>query len=288
VSSLTGQTIDGYRVGALLGAGGMGEVYQAFKADNTQVAIKVLRADHARNPMFQGRFAREISIMEALKHPHIMPILGQGIHNQELYYTMRLIQGSTLTTAMRREKFTPLTWEVVLSQICEALNFGHQQNLIHRDVKPDNIFIERNGDAYHIFIGDFGLGKRVGVDKTLTDENALLGTPAYLSPECAMGETLDKRSDLYSLAVVTYEVLVGQLPFREPMAHLTAMAHVTQKVPPPDTINPAFPPALQAMILHGLEKDQLDRIQTAQQFIEEYRNALNQLTEAERNTVYAV
>jgi serine/threonine protein kinase len=289
MSSLTGQNIDGYRVGALLGTGGMGEVYQAFAEDNKQVAIKFLRADYAHEPTFQGRFAREIRIMQALKHDNIMPIFDHGIHDQMLYYTMRLIQGVTLNTAMKRQKYSPQTWWEILEQVCRALTYGHAQRLVHRDIKPDNIFLERNKETgkTHVYLGDFGLGKRIGVDHNLTEADAILGTPMYISPEAAIGEALDPRADIYSLSVVTYEVLLGKVPFMDAAPHLTAMAHITKPVPRPSLINEDFPQVLEDVIMHALEKDQMDRTPSAETYAQEYQEALAVMTEEQRTKVYA-
>jgi serine/threonine-protein kinase len=197
-NSLTGQEINGYRIGPLLGVGGMGEVYQAFAlSDNSPVAIKFLRSDVTDEPNFQARFIREIRIMEALSHPNIVPIIDHGLVNGvQLYYAMRLITGMALSTFAKRQPFTPANYWIVLEQMTAALAFGHSQNVVHRDLKPDNIFIERNPEGgWHVFVGDFGLGKREGQDHTLTEAGAAVGTPHYMSPEAIMGERPNRLSD---------------------------------------------------------------------------------------------
>lgn len=288
MNSLTGLDINGYHIGPLLGAGGMGQVYQATAPDGSAVAIKFLQADYARDPHFQGRFAREIRIMQALKHQNVMPILDQGIYEGELYYTMRLINGTTLSVMFRRRPFTPESFWDILTQLGAALSYGHLQNLVHRDVKPDNVFLERQEGVYHVYLGDFGLGKRVGTDHTLTEADAVLGTPHYLSPEAATGEKLDARSDVYAVAVISYEALLGRLPFNEPQGHLTAMAHVMKPVPRPTSLNPEFPLVLEDVILKGLEKDRDTRCQTIDEFTTDYRKALDMLSEDQRAAEYQV
>jgi serine/threonine protein kinase len=290
-NSLTGQDIDGYHIGPLLGVGGMGEVYQAFRTtDNEAVAIKFLRADYSGEPNFQSRFIREIRIMEALQHENIVPIYDHGIINgTQLYYAMRLITGASFSTLLRRRKFSPATYWLILEQVAAALDFGHTQNVVHRDLKPDNIFIENApGGGIKVFVGDFGLGKREGQDRTLTEAGAAIGTPHYMSPEAIMGERPARTADIYSIAVLSYEVLVGKLPFDDEHAHTVAIAHVTRPAPKPTSLVPDFPPAMERVILKSLEKSPAARHQTMAEFAADYKAALDTLSSDEKNAVYAL
>lgn len=287
--SLTGREINGYRIGPLLGAGGMGEVYQATTPDNVHVAIKFLKREMFTDIKLQGRFAREIRIMRELNHPNIMPIYDSGIYEDSLYYTMRIINGQTLSGLVHRRKLSPAMYYPILYQLCAALSYGHSENLVHRDLKPDNVFVERNRETndIHVFLGDFGLGKRSGVDHTLTDADTVLGTPHYMAPEAVLGERLTERADIYALGVMSYEILVGQLPFNESQGHLTAMAHVTKPVPSPSSIVPNFPYRLEEVLAKSLEKNPNDRYATVGEFLAEYEAALHSLSEDEANLVYA-
>jgi serine/threonine-protein kinase len=287
--SLTGREINGYRIGPLLGAGGMGEVYQAVSLkDQSVVAIKFLRGDNY-DPKMQGRFAREIRIMQDLNHPNIMPIYSSGIAGDMLYYTMHLVNGQTLATFVRRRKLSPLELYPILEQLVSALAYGHSVNLVHRDLKPDNVFIERNRQTNraHIYLGDFGLGKRTGIDQTLTEADAVLGTPHYMAPEAVLGEPLTHRTDLYALGIIVYEILVGRVPYSEEQGHLTAMAHVTRPIPPPTHIHPNFPKALEQMLLKALEKRPENRYESATDFLNAYIEAMNAMTPEERTTIYS-
>ncbi len=285
-NSLTGREIGEYKIGPLLGVGGMGEVYQATGSDGQSVAIKFLRNDFIADAGAQARFIREIRIMEALNHDNIMPIFGHGILNGEtLYYTMHLINGMSLSTMMIRQKFTPRTAWQVLEQLFRALEYGHSQSVVHRDIKPDNIFIERQ-DRLHVFLGDFGLGKRSGIDNTLTEADAAIGTPHYMSPEAIMGEKPDPRADIYSVCILSYELLIGVLPFNEPFAHSTAIAHVTKPVPRPTALNPKFPQAIENVLLKGLAKKREDRQQDMGELITGFLNAYDTLSEEELDTVF--
>ena len=286
-NSLTGQDVGKYKIGPLLGVGGMGEVYQATDPEGQIVAIKFLRTDFAGDAGAPARFIREIRIMEALEHENIMPIKGHGIVNgTTLYYTMHLINGMSLSTFMKRQQLTPRTaWEVLV-QLFRALEYGHSQKVVHRDIKPDNVFIERINNKLHVFLGDYGLGKRTGIDNTLTEADSAIGTPHYMSPEAIMGEKPDPRADIYSSSVLSYEVLLGVLPFDEEFAHSTAIAHVTKPVPKPTVLNPNFPPALEAVLLRGLEKKPDHRHQSMGEVITDYLNAYDTLSEEELDTVY--
>jgi len=288
-NSLTGQELGKYQIGPLIGVGGMGEVYQAENSESgDSVAIKFLRSEFTDDPEFQGRFVREIRIMEALEHENIMPILDHGIINgSQLYYTMKLINGMSFSTMMKRSQFSPASYWSILEQLAQGLAHGHAEGVVHRDIKPDNIFIEREaGKGFHVILGDFGLGKRKGVDKTMTEADAVIGTPHYMAPESILGEKNDKRSDIYSIAVLTYEALLSVLPFDEPYAHATAIAHVTKPVPIPETIHPEFPRGLQEVLMKGLEKSPETRHQTIEEFAEHYQTALAELDDDIQNEIF--
>jgi serine/threonine protein kinase len=287
--SLTGREVNGYRIGPLLGAGGMGEVYQALSIANNQiVAIKFLRRDIQVDARLQGRFAREVRIMQDLEHPHIMPIYDSGFFENMLYYTMHLVNGQTLATFLKRRKLSPLEFFPILEQLVSGLHYGHTMGLVHRDLKPDNVFIERNRETNkpHVYLGDFGLGKREGIDHTLTDADAVLGTPYYMAPETVLGEPLTIRTDLYALGIMLYEVLLGVMPYSEDQGHLTAMAHVTQPIPIPTDLHPEFPRALSDLLVQAIQKRPEDRFASAVEMLQAYIDAMNVLTPEQRKTVY--
>lgn len=288
--SMTGQVVDGYTIGPLLGSGGMGEVYHATPPDGSEpVAIKFLRAEIASEPEIQARFVREIRLMQALQHDYVLPVYKHGIFNNELYFTMRLINGMTLRALCLRRSLTVMDYWPILDQVSQALAYARTKEAIHRDLKPENIFIERGSEGQeHVFLGDFGLGKQLGVDNTLTAEGTVMGTPNYLAPECALGERADHRSDIYSLAIVSFETLLNTLPFKESHAHLTAIAHVTKPVPKPTSINPDFPASIERVLLMALEKDREYRYQKAEDFAQSYHDALMSLSEEDRNRTYRV
>jgi serine/threonine protein kinase len=290
-SSYTGQIVNGYRVGPLLGVGGMGEVYQGFRVDDdSPVAIKFLRREYADDITFQQRFVREIRITQALKHDHIIPIFDHGLFNgNQLFYTMRLVTGMTLATRMKRRKLSPLGYLEILEQVTDALGYGHTLNVVHRDLKTDNIFMEKQADGHlQVFVGDFGLSKREGTDVNLTEAGAAIGTPYYMSPESIMGEKSTPLSDIYSLTILSYEVLVGRLPFNDPQAHAVAIAHVTRPIPDPKSISPDFPAPLEKWLNKGTAKNPEERFQTMQEMLSGYEDALVEMSEEECAQTYAV
>jgi serine/threonine protein kinase len=285
--SLTGQMLKTYTIGPLIGKGGLGEVYQAFTSDQARVAIKVLRGELAQNVDFQNRFIREIRLMQAVKHDNIVPIYDFGVEDDKIYMVMKLIEGSTLTKLMKRHRFNPQTIWPVLRDIAAGVNAGHEQKIVHRDLKPDNILVSGGaGKQVKFYLADFGLSKRPGIDETLTATGAAVGTPEYISPEAAIGGEVDTRSDVYSLGVIIYELLVNVLPFTSRNRYDIAYHHI-ETLPPPLTDHHAeFPRSLQRVILKSLEKKADDRYQTTPEFADAYYEALRTLSPEQRRTVY--
>lgn len=290
MSDLTGQQIDQYIIGPRIGGGGMGTVYQAFPTEQAKpVAMKVIHTDYAEASDFQGRFTREISLMESLDHPNVVPILDHGTTEAgQLYFVMKLISGPTLNKLLKRRQFSPRdTWKV-LQPLCLGLHYIHEHGVIHRDVKPANVFMERQGDEdYQIYLGDFGLSKRPGVDRTLTVKNTALGTSDYMSPEAAMGEVLDHLTDIYSLATTAYEMLLGALPSDPQYANLHPVARAVKPLRMPRELNPNFPPMLELVLMRGLEKQKQDRYQSVSDFANAYYNALKEMDKPTMKQYYS-
>lgn len=287
LQSLSGQIIDGYKVGDKLGDGAMGEVYKAHDSSrNVDVAMKVLRGRFVQDEAFHQRFEREVKLMESLKHENIMPIMGYGNFGEGLYFTMKLVEGASLIELMEQQRLTPLDVWVILEQLANGLSYGHNQGVIHRDIKPENIFYEKRGDKLKILLGDFGLGKKPGHDNTLTADGSSIGTPEYMAPEAALGKKLDHRADTYSLAILVYEMLIGVVPFDTGHEHLTALAQINQAPPLPTAQNPIFPNVLEPVVMKGLAKDREDRYQSATELATDYKEALDKLSDSEKRTIY--
>lgn len=287
---LTGQEINNYIVGPLIGGGGMGSVYQAFHMDGGQaVAIKIINSDIATLEGFSERFVREARIMSSLQHENIVPIYEAGVHKEWLYFTMKLISGPTLEALMTKRSFSPRDVWKILQPAGKALSYLHEQGVVHRDVKPGNLFLERQGaDDFRVYLGDFGLSKRPNLDSNLTKDGARIGTTEYMSPEASLGDRLDHRTDIYSLAVMIYELLLNVLPENPKFGHLKPVARLIQKAWDPCEANPQFPPALRDVLMKGLQKERDLRYQTAADFAQDYYEALKTLGDEARKASYAV
>jgi serine/threonine protein kinase len=286
-NDLIGQNVDGYVVGHNIGGGGMGRVFQAYEAETqTPVALKVMLPEYAQDEHFRSRFYREVELMIMLRHPNIVHVYAYGEWSGYLYVVMQLVKGPSLDRILRRHHFSPLTGWQIVRPVSEALGFGHEHGVIHRDLKTANILIEPRGEGNHVYLGDFGLGKRPGLDTTLTAAGVAVGTPEYMAPEVAMGSPADVRSDLYSLGVITYELLLGRIPFEGANPQMTALAHVDQPVPRPRTLNPQFPGPLEVVLLQMLAKDPKSRFQSAGELRHAYYGAVRALDEQARRMCY--
>ncbi|HWA75810.1 MAG TPA: serine/threonine-protein kinase [Polyangiaceae bacterium] len=280
-----GRTIlDGqFEVLEKIGTGGMGSVYKASQpAMNRMVAIKILHPKLAGRKDLTSRFRREARAMSQLTHPNTVKVFAFGELEEDgsLYIVMEHLEGKNLNQTVRREG--PLAVEralPILIQVCGALQEAHDLGIVHRDLKPENIFLSRQGGiADYPKVLDFGLAKVTERQMQpgsiiLTQEGMVFGTPEFMSPEQAQGRTLDARSDIYSLAVILYELLTGKLPFsaRTPMEYI--QKHVTEPVIPFAERVPErkFPPGLEAVIVKALAKRPEDRYQTAADFAEALR-----------------
>ncbi len=258
---------DRYEVGEILGFGGMSEVHLARDLRlHRDVAIKVLRADLARDPSFYLRFRREAQNAAALNHPAIVAVYDTGEAETSTgplpYIVMEYVDGVTLRDIVHGEGPMPTQRAIeVIADACQALNFSHQHGTIHRDVKPANIMISKTGA---VKVMDFGIARALAdAANPVTQTAAVIGTAQYLSPEQARGEKVDARSDVYSLGCVLYEVLTGDPPFVGDSPVAVAYQHVREDPVPPSERNSGISPELDAVVLKALAKNPDNRYQTA-------------------------
>jgi beta-lactam-binding protein with PASTA domain/predicted Ser/Thr protein kinase len=258
---------DRYELGEIIGFGGMSEVHLARDLRlHRDVAVKVLRADLARDPSFYLRFRREAQNAAALNHPAIVAVYDTGeaqISGGPLpYIVMEYVDGVTLRDIIHTEGAMPPRRALeVIADACQALNFSHQHGIIHRDVKPANIMISKSGA---VKVMDFGIARAIadgGVSVTQTA--AVIGTAQYLSPEQARGDAVDARSDVYSLGCVLYEILTGEPPFVGDSPVAVAYQHVREDPVPPSRRRPGISPELDAVVLKALAKNPENRYQSA-------------------------
>lgn len=281
-----GEQIKEYIVGPLVGRGGLGEVYQAFNEKGERVAVKIMRDEFASDPQFQNRFIREIRLMQSVQHENIVPILDYGFFRKTLFMVMKFIEGPTLVRLMLQQQFSPTAVWHVLRDIAPAVNAGHEKNIIHRDLKPDNVLVEGHGKNLKFYLADFGLSKRPGLDTTLTERGTAVGTWEYMAPEMAFSTDPDPRSDIYSLGVMTYELLTGRLPFEDKNPYNLLKMHADDPPPPMTDHHPEFPISLQQVIFKALEKSCEDRYSDTIAFARAYYDALKDLPDEIRSKIY--
>lgn len=260
--SLLGKKIDDFVIEERLGQGAMAVVYKAFQPSiNRHVALKVIRLDEETEE-FRKRFAREAEVIARLEHIHILPIYAYGIDDQMAYLAMRWLKGGSLSETLRREGVSIDRAADIFKQIAQGLGYAHSKGIIHRDLKPSNIMLDDAGNAY---LTDFGLAKLAEGSGEITKSGTIVGTPAYMSPEQLRGEPLDHRSDIYSLGVILYNMVVGRLPFDTTTSDLVSIIyqHLEKPPTPPRDINPNVPPEVEAVIMRGLQKNRDDRFSTA-------------------------
>ena len=245
MSDLAGRNLGPYRLLEQLGAGGMATVYKAYHAAmDRYVAIKVLPHHLAREPSFRARFQQEARVIARLEHRYILPVYDAAEDDGIPYLVMRYTDSGDLNNLIAKGLSVARTVEL-LAQVAEALGYAHRQGVIHRDVKPANVLIGRDGDA---LLADFGIAKIYADTLQLTGEGNMVGTPAYMAPEQLQGKPVDARTDIYSLGILLYECLIGQRPFVAETPWAVMDMQLRDAPPPPRTLRPEIPEALERVI----------------------------------------
>jgi serine/threonine protein kinase len=272
---------DRYEVTRHLGTGGMASVFLAFDPRLERfVAIKVLHPDYASDETSVKRFRREVVAAARINDPRIVGVFDSGSENGTYYIVMEYVQGRTLREVLDHEAPLPAHRATELTaEVCQALQVAHSEGIVHRDVKPSNIFVTTPTK-----IGDFGIARAVSEkDQTVTQTGTVIGTAAYLAPEQAQGLPVDLRSDLYSLTVLLYEMLTGEVPFKGDTPVTVAYKHVNEEPKPPSLANSILSKEIDAFVMKGLAKNPDDRWQTA----DEMERALQNLLRRDRRIVRA-
>ena len=253
-----------YQVEARIGAGGMAEVYRGFDPIlNRTVAVKVLLPQFARDTSFVQRFRREAQAAARLNQPNIVGVYDTGADDGTQYIVMEFVEGRTLGEFMETgRRPTPVQSAEIAQKICGALSAAHAVGVIHRDIKPGNVMVTREGT---VKVMDFGIARVLGPE-TAPQTSAVLGTASYLSPEQAQGSPVDARTDIYSLGVVLYEMLTGRPPFMGDTPVAVAYKQVNETPVVPSQLNADVPPRLDAVVMKALSKNPSNRYQTADEF----------------------
>ncbi|MEI2729688.1 MAG: Stk1 family PASTA domain-containing Ser/Thr kinase [Candidatus Nanopelagicales bacterium] len=273
---------DRYELGEPLGRGGMAEVLEGRDLRlGRRVAVKILRPDLAKDPAFQSRFRREAQSAASLNHPNIVAVYdtGEDILGDESasvvvpYIVMEYVDGQTLRQLLASgRRLLPERALEITAGVLAALDYSHRHGIVHRDIKPANVMLTRTGD---VKVMDFGIARALAdASATMTAASAVMGTAQYLSPEQARGEVVDARSDLYSTGCLLYELLTGRPPFTGDSPVSVAYQHVSENPLPPSQVDPAVPPALDALVMKSLAKSPDDRYQTAADFRSDVERAI--------------
>ena len=276
VDALIGQKIGPYEIIARIGHGGMSEVFKARSSrDGHIVALKLLHSFHADDPSFLHRFTREARAMSQLDHPSIVRVYDFNTRIDTPFIAMEFLSGGTL-----KDKFGDLkrrnnrlrlgnALRIVL-EIGDALAYAHMHEMVHRDIKPANIIFDADGRAV---LTDFGIVKTMGATQHTTT-GAMIGTPAYMSPEQGLGRAGDARSDVYALGVLFYQMVTGQLPFDADKPLAVVLKHINEPIPYPGSINHDLPEDLERIIVRALAKNPLERFQSAAEMTDAVRVAV--------------
>jgi serine/threonine-protein kinase len=272
MEDLSGKQLGPYRIVSLLGEGGMAAVYKAYHATMDRfVALKILSKHAAGDPQFAARFQQEARVLAQLQHPHVLPVYDFGEADGYAYLAMPFIESGTLVGLMKSRPLPLSQVRRIVTQIGDALDYAHSHGLVHRDVKPSNVLLDSRGNC---LLTDFGIAKIIQSSLRLTPTDGLIGTPAYMSPEQGLGDTLDQRSDIYSLGIILYELATGRPPYEAETPMAVVIKHIHDPLPSPRTLNPELPLGLEQVILRALAKKREERFATAGELVQALKAAI--------------
>jgi serine/threonine protein kinase len=271
MSALLGLIHERYYILEQIGRGGMTTVHKALDLqEDREVAIKLLAPYLVKDPKFKARFEREVEVLRQLKHPNIVPILDFGEHEGSPFIVMPFMSTGTLADKLKSGPLTPKEGARLMSEISSALAYAHEQGIVHRDIKPSNILLDDGGTA---LLSDFGLAHLADAQESLTG-SAVIGTPAYMSPEQCQGGPIDARSDQYSLGIVLYHLTTGYLPYEADTPMGVVLKHINEPLPRPSDLNPNLPTPIEAVLIRALAKNPEHRYSTVSDFNAAFQTAL--------------
>jgi len=271
MENLTGKQFGHYQIVAPLGEGGMAAVYKAYQPSMERyVAIKVLPRQMATSDEFVARFKLEAKLLAQLQHPHILPVFDYGETDGYTYIVMSFIKSGTLADLIKTRRFSLAEIREIISQVGSALGYAHARGMVHRDVKPSNVLIDESGNC---LLTDFGLARMIESTSHLTSSGAIMGTPAYMSPEQGAGTKIDKRSDIYSLGVILFELLTGRVPYTAETPVAVVFKHIQDPLPSVRKYNATLSTEVEMVLYKALAKNPEDRYQTTEDFVRALQQA---------------
>ncbi len=269
MDSLIGQQFGPYKIVEKLGEGGMAVVYKGYQQSlNRHVAIKVLRQELAQDEEFVTRFRREALAVADLSHPNILQIYDAGFVQGLYYIVMAYVDGGSLRELIGHGALEPDYALSIAAQVADALHHAHQRGIVHRDVKPNNILLSRDGRP---LLSDFGIAKALHDSSGLTRTGMSIGTPEYMAPEQIQGQKVDGRTDIYALGIVLYEMLAGWAPFSSSTPVAALYKQVNEPPAPLRQVNINIPAWIEAVVNKALAKSPLERYQQASEFADALR-----------------
>ncbi len=262
-----------YELEELVGAGGMSSVYRAHdRLLDRKVALKILHQHYSDDDEYVQRFRHEARSVAALSHPNIVTVIDRGEHAGRQFIVFEYVRGDNLKQMLEREGRIPVQTALELAiQVARALSFAHQNGLVHRDVKPQNVLLNGDGQAK---VTDFGIARSLDVKRGMTQTGTVLGTSDYIAPEQAQGQRVDECTDVYSLGVVLYELLTNEVPFKGENFVAVAMRHISEPPPTVRDKRPDVSPRLEAAVMQAMAKDAVDRFQSMDEFCHELTDCL--------------
>ena len=268
---LSGRAIRGYALGERIGAGGMGAVYRAVQPlVEREVAIKIILPQFANHPDFIRRFEAEAQLVARLEHPHIVPLYDYWREPGVAYLVMRLLRGGSVRSLLESGALSLDVVARLLEQIGAALHAAHRVGVIHRDLKPANVLLDEDSNAY---LADFGIAKNLGNPnmEDVTRADAIVGSPAYMSPEQIRSDTIRPQTDIYCLGVMLYELLTGNAPFHGPTPFDLIQQHLSAPLPPLAARRPGLPAALDTLIMRATAKDPAERYESVSEMVTDFK-----------------
>ncbi len=271
---MKGDIVGPYKILEQFGQGGMATVYKAYQANlDRYVAIKVLHPALKEAEGFLERFEREAMMVAKLEHPNIVPIYDYDQHLGNPYLVMRFVDGETLKSYLMKGPISMPRIVQIVTCVGSVLAYAHEQDVLHRDIKPSNIMLTEDGK---VFVTDFGLARMVQIGESTLSLDMMVGTPQYISPEQAKGDKLDSGTDIYSLGVVIYELMVGQVPFNADTPYAIVHDHIFTPLPRPRDVNPHVPVSIERFLLKALSKVRSERYTTVTEMVDAFLTAVDQ------------